>query len=64
MHPGIVPHELQALTQIEELLIAAIASMMSLYRLPHGQYGYSDHVITLPQDVSSFAKTLQGLLQR
>ena len=31
---------------------------MSLYRLPHGQYGYSGHVINLPQDVASFANSL------
>ena len=29
-----------------------------LYRLPHGQYGYSGHVINLPQDVTSFANSL------
>ena len=58
MDPGIVPSELQDLTQIEELLIAAIVPMISVYRLPHGQYGYSSHVINLPQDVSSFAKKI------
>ena len=34
---------------------------MSLYRLPHGQYGYSGHVINLPQDVASFASSLPRL---
>ena len=34
---------------------------MSLYHLPHGQYGYSGHVINLPQDVGSFANTLPRL---
>ena len=38
MDPGIVPPELQDLTQIEELLIAAVVPMMSVNRLPHGQY--------------------------
>ena len=32
--------------------------MMSVYRLPHGQYGYSGHVVNLPQDVASFVNTL------
>ena len=30
---------------------------MTLYRLPHGQYGYSGHVVNLPQDVSAFANS-------
>ena len=34
---------------------------MSLYRLPHGQYAYSGHVINLPQDVASFANSLPRL---
>ena len=31
---------------------------MSMYRLPHGQYGYKGHVINLPQEVGSFATSL------
>ena len=34
---------------------------MSLYRLPHGQYGYSRHIINLPQDVASFVNSLPRL---
>ena len=52
---------LQGLTQVEEMLISAIMPIMSIYRLPHGQYGYSGHVINLPQDVSSFATSLPRL---
>ena len=33
---------------------------MSIYRLPHGQYGYSGHILNLPQDVTSFINTLPG----
>ena len=44
-------------TQVEEMLISGVLPIMSLYRLPHGQYGYSGHVINLPQDVGSFANT-------
>ena len=58
MDPGILPPELQDLSQIEELLISAVVPMMSVYRLPHGQYGYSGHVLNLPQNISSFAKQL------
>ncbi len=49
---------MQGLTQVEEMLIAGVLPIMSLYRLPHGQYGYSGHVINLPQDVASFASRL------
>ena len=31
---------------------------MSVYRLPQGQYGYSGHVVNLPQDVASFVQSL------
>ncbi|MGJ8945966.1 DUF6570 domain-containing protein, partial [Salmonella enterica subsp. enterica serovar Kentucky] len=34
---------------------------MSLYRLPMGQYGYSGHVVNLPQNVSSFVTSLPRL---
>ena len=35
--------------------------IMSVYRLPQGQYGYSGHVVNLPQDVASFAQSLPWL---
>ena len=35
--------------------------MMSVYRLPHGQYGYSGHIVNLPQDVSTFVNSLPRL---
>ena len=43
------------------MLVSAVMSIMSIYRLPHGQYGYSGHVINLPQDVASFATRLPCL---
>ena len=49
------------LTQVEEILISAVLPIMSLYRLPHGQYGYSGHVINLPQDVACFVHSLPRL---
>ena len=48
----------QGLTQVDEMLISSVLPIMSLYKLPHGQYAYSGHVINLPQDVASFAKSL------
>jgi len=43
---------IQGLTQVEEML------MISIYRLPHGQYGYSRHIINVPQDASGFVHSL------
>ncbi len=40
------------------MLISTVMPLMSIYRLPHGQYGYKGHVINLPQDVTSFASSL------
>ena len=42
------------------MLISGVLPIMSLYRLPHGQYAYSGHVINLPQDVASFASCRPG----
>ena len=58
MDPGLVPQELQGLTQVEEMLISSVMPIMSLYHLPHGQFGYSGHIINLPQDVATFTNTL------
>ena len=33
---------------------SAVMPAMSIYKLPHGRYGYSGHVVNLPQDVASF----------
>lgn len=52
---------LQGLTQVEEMLISAVMPIMSIYRLPHGQYSYSGHVINLPQNIASFATSLPRL---
>ena len=53
--------QLQDLTHAEEMLITAVLPILSIYRLPHGQYSYSGHVISLPQDVASFATSLPRL---
>ena len=36
----------------------AAQPIMSIYRPPLSQYGYTGHVINLPQDVMSFANSL------
>ena len=43
------------------MFVSAVMPIMSIYRLPLGQYGYTGHVINLPQDVSSFAHSLPRL---
>ena len=58
MDSGSVPLALQGLTQVEEMLISPVMPIMSVYQLPVGQYGYSGHVINLPQDVASFVRSL------
>ena len=52
----------QDLTQVEEMLISAVLPIMSLYKLPHGQYAFSGHIINPPQDVASFVTSLPRLL--
>ena len=40
------------------MLISRVLPVMSIYRLLHGQYGYSGHILNLPQDVTTFVNTL------
>ena len=40
------------------MLISRVLPIMSIYRLPYGQYGYSGHILNLPQDVASFINSL------
>ena len=58
MDPGEVPEELQGLTEIEEMLIARIFPIVSVYCLRGGQYAYRGNVINFPQDVMEFASHL------
>ncbi|CAG8503777.1 4193_t:CDS:2 [Paraglomus occultum] len=58
MDPGDIPEELQDLTEIEEMLIARAFTVMSIYRLRGGQYGYRGNVVNFPQDICEFATRL------
>ena len=40
------------------MLILRVLPIMSVYYLPHGQCGYSGHILNLPQDVTSFIDSL------
>ena len=54
MNPVHVPPPLKDLSVVEEMLIAQIAPMMHIFRLPVGrQFGYRGHVLNLPQYVQS-----------
>ncbi|CAG8814462.1 29587_t:CDS:2 [Gigaspora margarita] len=44
-YPSDVPDELKGLTEIEEMLIAQICLIVSVYYLYEGQYGYRENVI-------------------
>src|SRR2546421_106808 len=58
MDPGEVPEELKDLSEIEEMLIARVFPVLSVYRLRGGQHGYRGNVINFPQDVGEFASRL------
>src|SRR4051812_29855704 len=58
MDPGEVSDELQGLTEIEEMLIAQVFTVMSVYRLRGRQHGYRGNVINFPQDIQEFTKRL------
>ena len=58
MHPGEVPPCLKGMSQVEEMLIARVCPIMSVYRKHGGQRGYKGHVLNLPQDVQGFLNCL------
>jgi hypothetical protein len=54
MDLGDVPKEFKGLLEIEEMLIAQVFTVMTVYRLWGGQNGYRGNVINFPQDVQGF----------
>ena len=58
MIPSKVPTQLQHLTQVEEMLIARVLPIMSVYVRPGGQRAYHGHCINLPQKVEKIASKL------
>src|SRR6266498_1313762 len=58
MDPEEVSDELQDLTEIEEMLIAQVFTVISVYRLSGGQHGYRGNVINFPQDIKVFTTRL------
>jgi hypothetical protein len=58
MDPGEVPEELKTLTEIEEMLIAQVFTVIMVYRLRGGQNGYRGNVINFHQDIQEFTNRL------
>ncbi len=58
MDPGEVLEDLHDLTEIEEMLIAQIFLIISVYQLCGGQYVYCGNIINFSQDVLEFATHL------
>ena len=58
MDPGKLPKEIEGLTEIEEMLIAQVFTVMTVYRLKGGQKSYRGNVINFPQDISEFTTRL------
>ena len=58
MDPGAVPDCLEGMTEIEEMLIARVCPIMTVYHKHGGQRGYSGHVLNLPQKIQHFLNKL------
>ena len=58
MIPSQVPKELQDLTQLEEMLIARVFPVISVYTKPGGQKAYKGHCINFSQDIQELANSL------
>lgn len=62
MNPGEQPYVLQQLTQVEEMLIAHVNPILQVTHAHGGQYKYSGHTISFPQDITTIAKYLPRML--
>ncbi|RIB04678.1 hypothetical protein C2G38_2221715 [Gigaspora rosea] len=58
INSGEVPEELQGLMEIEEMLIAQVFLVISVYKLYSEQYGYCRNIINFLQDVYEFTTHL------
>jgi len=58
MYPRVVPEELKGLMEIEEMLIAQVFTVMTVYRLRKGQNSYKGNVINFSQDIHEFTTRL------
>ena len=51
INSGNVLEELKGLTEVEEILIVQVFTVMSVYWLQEGQNGYKENVINFPQNI-------------
>ena len=58
MDVGIVPDELKDLWHIEQMLIARIHPVVSIYRISGAQYGSTGYVINFRQNIEEYIKEL------
>jgi len=61
MDPGAVPEALQDLTTVEQMLIACVATVMLVMRLPEyrvGQWRFKGHVFCFPPDIQPVVSVL------
>ena len=63
MNRGKQPPILSVLTQVEEMLIARVNPILQVTHAHGGQYKYSGHTISFPQDIISIVKTLPRQIQ-
>jgi len=61
MDPGVVPVELQNLSYIEQMLIAQVHPVVSLYRVKGNQYKYGGNVISFRQNIEEYIGILPVL---
>ena len=62
MDPGIQPHVLSFLTQVEEMLITRVNPIIQVTHARGGQLKYSGHTIGFPQDITNIVTSLRRML--
>ncbi|KAF7307266.1 ATP-dependent DNA helicase [Mycena indigotica] len=60
-NPGPIPPELQNLTDLEEMLIARVKTVMQVRYTKGRQLCYKDHIVNLPQNITEIATKLPRL---
>jgi ATP-dependent DNA helicase PIF1 len=58
MDLGDVPEVLSCLTYIEQMLIAQVHPVVTLFRIQGNQFGYRGNVISFPQNIESYTSIL------
>lgn len=61
MDLGRIPSELQGLTMVEQVLIARVHPIVSVFRIRGQQRAYSGHVMNFVQHVEAFAARLSNM---